>query len=307
MRAVAVVVNWNGGEDNLLCLRSLLDQGLREEDVVFVDNGSSDGSPDRVAQLHPGVTVLCNETNQGFARGSNQGMERALATGAELLFLVNNDVELPPRTLDTLVAALEAEPRLGIVGPRIVYRSDPRRIWSAGCSVEYRQNLTTLRGHGALDGPEWQDTREVDFVAGCAMLVRREVVERVGMFDEALFAYHEDADLGLRARAAGFGVACVGAVAARHDPHSSTGGGYNARRKYMLGVNSIWFLRKHGTPRSWLRFVVFDVLTLPLLLFDALFMDRVKPVLAKGLGILDGLRGRRVTADTVREGRHRLW
>jgi len=302
MRVVAVVVNWNGGEENLACLHSLLAQGLSQGDIVFVDNGSGRGTFPQVRATFPGLTYVLNAGNEGYARGCNQGIEIALGRGAEHVFLMNNDVELPAGVLDALCALLEREPGVGIVGPLVLYTFDKGRVWSAGGRVDYRQNLTTLLGHGRPDGDRWRTTREVDFVPGCAMLLRCDMLRRTGAFDEGFFAYHEDADLCVRARTAGFSVVCLGSEIAFHDPHSTTGGGYNGARKYMMGVNSIWFLRKYGTLGRWSRFVVFDVLSLPVLLLASPFRSRAGrtgAVLAKARGILDGLRGRRVTASVV--------
>ena len=124
-------------------------------------------------------------------------------------------------------------------------------------------------------------------------------MKRLKGFDPAYFAYMEDVDLCLRAKDAGWAVALVGEASALHRSSSSTGGGYNPRRKYMMGVNSIWFLRQHGGWAAWLRGVLFDVLTLPLLFLVGIFNGRALAVLAKARGIVDGLRGKRVTAAAV--------
>ncbi|MBK7644347.1 MAG: glycosyltransferase family 2 protein [Planctomycetes bacterium] len=303
----AVVANWNGGEENLECLRSLVAQELPEERIVFVDNGSSDGSLALVRARHPRLRVIENASNLGFGEAANQGARLALELGARAVFFVNNDVVAPPGTLAQLAAALEARPTAGIVGPRVLYKSDPSRVWCAGGELTWRENLSTLRGHLEPDGPTWRESRAVDYVPGCALLARRALLERIGMFDAEYFAYMEDVDLCLRARRAGFEVWLVGDAAVEHATSAATGGGYNPRRKYMMGVNSIWFLRRHARAGEWLRFFVFDVLSLPLLWIAGLFRGRGKAVLAKGLGILDGLRGKRVTAEAIRAGAGWLW
>lgn len=307
MRVFAVVVNWNGGEENLHCLRSLVAAGLPPERVAFVDNASEDGSPEAVAVAFPGLVMLQNQRNEGYGHGSNRGIRHALQAGAEAVFLVNNDVELPPDCLDALVARLAADPALGIVGPRVLYRDRPDTVWAAGGRLTFRQNLTTLLGHRRPDGERWRRELRVDYVPGCAMLVRRAVFERVGLLDGDYFAYHEDVDFCLQAAAAGFGILCAGGAAALHAAHASTGGGYNPRRKYMMGVNTIWFLRRHGTPRRWLRFFVYDVLSLPFLWLLEAPRGRGRAVLAKALGTFHGWRGRRVTAEAIRPGASRLW
>jgi GT2 family glycosyltransferase len=306
-RVAAIVVNWNGGAANLDCLRSLLAQGLAESDIVFVDNGSRDGSRELVAHAHPALVRIDNAHNLGYGAGVNQGLARVLERGAAAVFLVNNDLELPVGTLQLLLAEFERAPAVGIVGPRVLYRHDPSRVWAAGGRLTWRQNLSTLLGHGAPDGPEYRDTREVDYVPGCALLARREVFERVGLLRAEYFAYHEDLEFCVDARAHGFGVRVVGAASALHDAGAATGGGYNPRRKYMMGVNTVWFLRRHGTPLRWLSFALFDVLSLLPLWIAGLFNGRSRAVLAKAIGTWHGLQGRKVDPGVLEPGAGPLW
>ena len=298
-RTWAVVVNWNGGERNLDCLRSLASQGLAPERIVFVDNASSDGSLERVRAAFPALTVLRNDTNLGYGHGTNRGIELALAYGAERVFLVNNDVTFPPGTLAGLERALAEG--AGIVGPRVLFERPPDRIWCAGGVLTFRTNLSTLLGHGEPDGPRFQVTREVDYVPGCAMLVVREVFERIGLLEGDYFAYHEDVEFCWKAKRAGFPVRVIGALAARHDAHASTGGGYNPLRKYMMAVNSVHFLRRHGTLGRWISFWVFEVASLPFVWLYRALRGEGGAVLAKARGTWDGLRGRAVTAERLRE------
>lgn len=306
MRIFAVVVNWNGGVENLRCLESLRAQGATLERVLFVDNASSDGSCEQVRRTFPDVEVIQSGANLGYGGGNNLGFERALAAGAEAVLVVNNDVTMDPGVLAALARGLE-EPGVGCVGPRVVFRDDPRRLWAAGGALTWRENLTTLRGFGSFDGPRWRVDVDVDYLPGCAMLVRREVLAATRGFDDRYFAYSEDVDFGLRALRAGFRSRCLGSVRAFHAPSSSTGGGYNPRRKYMMAVNSIWFLREHGGAREWCKFFLYDVLTLPVAWVDGWFRGTERAVLAKALGLWHGWRGKRVTAECVRPGGTFLW
>ena len=306
-RIAAVVVNWNGGEDNLRCLESLAVQVPAIEWTLFVDNASDDGSPELVDARFPDVELIRSRHNEGYGGGNNRGIARALELGCELCLIVNNDVVLPAGTVAGLLEELRLHPEVGIVGPRVLLASDPSRIWAAGGLITWRQNLTTLRGHLSPDDNRWRRTAPVDYVTGCCMLVRRSVFEAVGSFDAAYFAYTEDVDFAIRARKAGFFSRCVGSVAALHAPSSATGGGYNPRRKYMMGVNSVWFMRRYARWQDWCKFVVFDVLSLPFAWLAGVFRGRGKAVLAKAWGIVDGLRGRRITAEVVRSGSGWLW
>ena len=296
----AVVVNWNGGERNLACLRSLFAQGLAAEHVVFVDNASSDGSFERVLAAFPGLSVLRQESNVGYGHANNCGLQRALAEGAQQLFLVNNDVTLPEGTLAGLMQALERGGP-GIVAPRVLFAHPPDRVWCAGGMITFRANLSTMLGHGKPDGPEYRVTRDVDYVPGCCLLASRAVLERVGLLEGAYFAYHEDVEFCWLAKQAGFPVRVIGAFAAHHDAHASTGGGYNPLRKYMMAVNTVHFLRRHGTLVRWLGFWVCDVLSLPLVWAYRVLRGEGRAVLAKARGTWDGLRGRQVTAERLNE------
>jgi GT2 family glycosyltransferase len=302
VHVVAVVLNWNGGELNLDCVQSILDQGMAPADVIFVDNASSDGSYELVASHFDGLTLLRNKVNLGFGDGVNVGISHALANTqppVDAVLLVNNDVVLPKGTLEHLKEVMSADAKVGITGPRVLYRDDPGTVWCAGGKLTNRQNLSELLGHGQADGPRWKGLQKVDYVAGCAMLIRREVFDVVGLFDGAYFAYHEDVDFCLSAHKAGFGVVLAGDASALHAPHHSTGGAYGPGRKYMMGVNTVWFLRRHGSVRGWAGFLIFDVATLLPLLVLGIFDGRLPGVVAKGRGTWDGLLGRRVTRERL--------
>jgi len=295
----AVVLNWNGGEQNLACVRSLLAQGLPPERIVFVDNASTDGSLERVRAAFPALVVLRNDTNEGYGHGTNRGIAHALAQGAERVLLVNNDVTFEAGTLAGLEAALP--PEGGIVAPRVLFKTPPDVIWCAGGVITFRTNLSTMLGHGEKDDARHRLTRDVDYVPGCALLATRSVFQKIGLLEGDYFAYHEDVEFCWKAKQAGFPVRVIGALAAHHDAHSSTGGGYNPLRKYMMAVNTVHFLRRHGTFGRWLSFWVFDVASLPFVWCYRALRGEGRAVLAKAHGTWDGLRGRAVTAERLRE------
>lgn len=309
-RIWAVVVNWNGGaDDNLRCLRSLVEQGIEPARIVFVDNASEDGSRDAVHAAVPGLERVDNHANLGFGEAANQGARRALERGADGVLFVNNDLWFPDDepSIERLARALAGDDRLGFVGPRVLFGDGTERVWCAGGRLDHRQNVSTLLGNGAPDAARWRTTFDVDYVAGCALLCRAEALREVGLFEASYFAYMEDVELGLRARRAGWAVRTVGEVRAYHAPSSATGGGYGARRKWMQGLNSVRFLRKHGGAREWARFALFDVATLPAVAAVRALRGEGRAALAKGVGIWDGLRGRRVTAERLRPGGSWLW
>ena len=302
-----VVVNWNGGiEPNERCVASITAEGVPPERIVFVDNASRDGSREATSAAFPGLVGVANARNEGFGAAANLGARLALEAGAEAVLFLNNDATLRAGCLRRLAAVLAANPRVGAVGPRVL-RAGSMQLWAAGGVFARGPNLSALRGHGRPDGAAWEETVAVDYVPGCALLARSTALEEVGLFDEGYFAYLEDVDLGARMGAAGWSQLCVGDVACEHAGSSATGGGYTPRRKYLNALGSWRFLRAHGTPARWLSFWLYDVLTLPLAFLVGLPRGRATGVLAKGLGLVHGARGRVATAETLEAGGTALW
>ena len=208
----AVVVNFNARPHLLDCVRSLRAEGV--DDVVVVDNDSSDGSTWALEASDPGVRIVATGANLGYGTAANRG---AAAAEGDLLLVCNSDVVLEPGAVKSLVAALEAEPLAGIVGPRIenldgtVYPS-PRTFPDLGVAVGHAflglvapANRFTRR-YRMLD---WDraTSAAVDWVSGACFLVRRDAWDQVGGFDESYFMYVEDVDLCWRVRRSGWVVA----------------------------------------------------------------------------------------------------
>jgi N-acetylglucosaminyl-diphospho-decaprenol L-rhamnosyltransferase len=209
-----VVVNHNAGPYLARCLESLRTAaGDIRTDVVIVDNHSSDGSVDRIAERHPEVRVISNPRNVGFARAANQGLD---ATDAPFVLLLNPDAELIGGTLGALVKVVRERPRAGAVG--VLVRNPDGTLQPSARRVP---PLGEALGHAFL-GPLWRDNpwtssytmadwdrsteREVEWVSGSAMVLRRSALDEVGFFDEGYFMYVEDVDLCTRLRRAGWQV-----------------------------------------------------------------------------------------------------
>ncbi|RLC85897.1 MAG: glycosyltransferase family 2 protein, partial [Chloroflexi bacterium] len=177
-----IILNWNGLADTLACLASLahLDNADACE-ILVVDNGSTDGSPPVIRERFPGVTLIETGENLGFTGGNNVGLRWALERGSDYALLLNNDTEVAPDFLCLLVEAVEADSRVGIAGPTIYYYEEPQTVWSAGGEIDWRRGATWMLGLNERDTGQFGDTpREMDFVTGCALLVKRDVLQRVG-------------------------------------------------------------------------------------------------------------------------------
>jgi GT2 family glycosyltransferase len=302
---LAVVLNFNGGEDVLACLDSLAAQTHETLDVLLIDNSSSDGSLAAARSRHAGIEVIANRENLGYCRANNQGLERARERGHAAALLLNCDVVLEPDCVERLAAVLRHDPSIGVVGPKVLF--DPERdfIWCAGGVVDHRQNLNRLRGHWR-PASEFTEPGSVDYVPGCALMVRREVLESVGGLEEDYFAYLEDVEYCHRVRTAGHGVRYEPAARVYHRVSRASGDRYSALRKYLNARNTVHFLRRHGTVRAWIGFWLFDVATLPAVWLGQALRGRGAAVRAKARGIWRGFQGETgrpamaaLTADAV--------
>ena len=228
MNLVAVVLNWNGGEDTLRALQS-----LTEIETICVDNGSTDGSAEAIAERFPGVELIRTGANLGFAGGNNVGIRRALARGADWVLLVNNDAAVEPGIAEALSAAAVARPDAGLLACKIL-SEDGATVQYAGASFNARLGYS---GRVATSGTD--ELRDVGRIDGAGAAVSREAVTRAGLLDESLFLYVEDVDWSLRIRAAGFAVVFVPAARVRHKGSAASGGGASTTNLYYDARNTI--------------------------------------------------------------------
>ena len=232
MKLVAVVLNWNGGEDTPRALASL--EGI---ETICVDNGSSDGSDAVVERDFPAVELIRTGANLGFAGGNNVGIRRALERGADWVLLLNNDAVAAPGLAAALELAAAARPDAGVLACKVMFESG-QTVMYAGATFRAGVGYSgRVRGHGGPDVYDaMQDTGRAD---GAAMAVSRAAIERVGLLDESLFLYVEDVDWSLRIRDAGFAVVFVPDAVAFHRGSASSGGSASTARLYYSARNTI--------------------------------------------------------------------
>ncbi|HVO76818.1 MAG TPA: glycosyltransferase family 2 protein [Candidatus Bathyarchaeia archaeon] len=220
-----IVLNWNGNRVIGPCLASLGKVADPPLEIIVVDNASSDGSVEIVRRVSPGAEIIVNERNLLFAEGNNVGLRRAVERGGTRFLLLNNDTEVDPAFAARMLAALEIDPKAGIVGPKIVYDEDPGRIWYGGGGF---YPLVWVPKHDSLrrlDGSFPERGGETHWVSGCAMLVKKEVIDAIGLLDPSYTIYCEDVDFCLRARRAGWKCIYEPSAYVRHKVSSSSGGG----------------------------------------------------------------------------------
>lgn len=239
-----VILNWNGRHLLPDCLAALDTQTFRDFEVIVVDNGSQDGSPEWLAAQYPAVRLLKNTTNLGFAAANNQGLR---ASQAPLILLLNNDAQPAPGCLQALVGAAAHHTWAAMFACKILQQAAPDRMDSAGIEVD-RAGVAWNCGWDEA-ATEHIQPLEVFGPSGAAAFYRRELLDQIGLLDDDFFAYYEDVDLAWRAQWAGYRCLYVPEATATHI-HSATAGRGSAFKVRLLGRNKWWAIAKNYPYRA---------------------------------------------------------
>ena len=242
MFARVVVVNWNGRQWLDTCLDALRRQDVPDCELVVVDNDSSDGSRDHVRRRHPDVQLVSLDRNRGFAGGNNAG-----AAGARTKYLVflNNDTRVGHGWLRALVDAAEADDSIGLITSRIVYLNAPDLLDSAGDGyLRAGGGFKHCHGWPVTSAP---GSREVFGVCGAAFLIRRELFDTLGGFDEDFFMVYEDVDLSYRARLLGARIVYIEDAVVEHAGSATVG--WTSHDAVFFGQRNLEWAWLKNTPR----------------------------------------------------------
>ncbi len=242
-----VIINWNQAKLTSECLVSLQRQDYPNFRVVIVDNGSSDDSIQALRKDFPWVSFIEAGENLGYSGGNNLGIEFALDQSADYIFLLNNDTEVDPRMLGKLVEVLGRNERTGMVGPTMYYAEPHDMIWGAVNRIDWRGARVIRKDMGKTiqrDKLDNAPTREVDYIDTCAILVKREVFESIGLMDSDYFINFDDLDMNVRARKSGFRIVYVPYAAMWHKVSAAMGIGSPSTTYYMTR-NELRFFWTH--------------------------------------------------------------
>ena len=200
-----VILNTNRRSDTLACLASLAEGTYRSDTTIVLDNHSSDGSVEAIRRSFPAVEIIELSENRGYAGNNNVGIRAALEHRADWILILNEDTILATDCLERLLHLGQSNPRVGIVGPMVYHYKEPHVIQSAGGRMNRFWEATHF-GQNEIDAGQFAEPRAVDWVTGCSILVRRELIEQVGMFDERMFIYWEETEWCVRAKRAGWSI-----------------------------------------------------------------------------------------------------
>jgi len=296
-RIAIVIVHYNTDEHTTECLRSLakVKIGEWEQQIYLIDNGSKEPYQLPKTGMPKNVEVLRSEANLGFTGGTNLGMQDALAfSQPDFLLLLNSDTLLEPHFLMTLHRAAKQNPQVGMINPLTYfakgyeyhqhnYDQDQlgKVIWYAGGSIDWEHLAAFHRGVDEVDRgqflKEHSSQQESQFATGCCVLIRRELVETIGLLDDSFFLYWEDVDYSLRALQAGFKIALEPTSVIWHKNAGSSDGAGSRLQQYYQTRNRFSIAFRYGTWRSklnalrlgWTLALESDVKAWAL--FDALF------------------------------------
>lgn len=240
-RATVVIPNWNGERFLRVCLPSLREQSFEDFETVVVDNGSTDASLDLISTNFPEVRTIRLPENRGFSAAVNAGIR---ASEAEFVALLNNDTEQDPGWLAALVRAAETHPEAGLFASKLLDYDDRGVLDGAGDALRL-SGLPYRLGHGERDRGQFDEPGYAFGACAAAALYRREMLDRVGLFDEDFVSYCEDGDLSFRAQLAGYRCRYVPGAIVYHMGSASSGGKRSALATRLGSRNSLSLLAKN--------------------------------------------------------------
>ena len=262
-----IILNWNGLKDTVECLESLKKVTYPKYEVIVVDNGSKGNDALVLQQKFSGhIHLIQNDKNYGYTGGNNIAMRYVVNHSApDYFLLLNNDTVVAPDFLAPMVKMAESDASIGIAGPKVYYYDFPNRIQSAGAKVNMRTGQSSLIGIKQIDTGQFDMQQEIDHVSGCCLLIKKELIQRVGLLDESYFCYWDETDYCFRAREAGYRVVYIPEAKIWHKTplklkmwdKTPMGGKASGLPYYYMARNNFKFMRKHATKGQYGSFLLY--------------------------------------------------
>lgn len=252
-----IVLNYKNVDDTEECIGSLKKIDYKNYFIVIVDNNSQDGSFEKLSKLYPELTVLEIGENRGYAAGNNFGIKQALQKGADYICILNNDVVVEPNFLGKLVSYMEQNPKVGITGANICEYYNKEVVQSTGFVINYH----TARTPGINKGKKQKNIINkaplpCDAVCGACMLIRKEVISKVGLIPEIYFLFYEETEWCVRTKKAGFEIVSIMDAIVYHKG-SATIKKTKGLSDYYMQRNSVLFERRNASILQNIIFFMF--------------------------------------------------
>ncbi len=327
-RVAIVILNWNGWKDTIECLESVFQINYPNFRVVLVDNHSTDDSIQKIVDYADGkvkvesnffeystqnkpldyqilkknenthinpdkkLTIIINDSNDGFAEGNNIGMRHALKDlESKYLLLLNNDTVVDKYFLDSMVDEGETNEKIGFLGPKIYYYDNPDVIWCVGGKIDWKIARGLHVGNQEHDHGQYQTKKHFDYISGASLLIKKDLLEDVGLLDKNYFLYFEETDLELRAALKGYVNRYVPESKIWHKVSRSGGGISKEVGLYYITRNRWIFMKKWANKNNYIFFVSYQLIgALIIPIFLSIFFRNRKLFLAYYCGLYEGIR-----------------
>jgi GT2 family glycosyltransferase len=294
-RVAIILLNWNSYEHTANCINSLSLCVSESFDIVVVDNGSQDGSLQKLQKQFPLVFFLPQDKNLGFAGGNNRGFEFVLTRSYEYVMMLNNDVFVEPEFLFHLVNFMDFHQEVAAVQPKIFFNRDRSIVWNGGSRYASFFGWTYSSNYMQKQGSVQKKIHEVDWITGCAMFMRTSVLKEVGFLNEDFFFFYEDVDLSFRMKEAGYKLIfhpdsiVYHIVGASHTAQTKGPEGYaNPVVHYMNIRNHFWLLRTWTKWYEWPTAIIVYLVYIISFMIYFIIRFRWKKLCAVCQGIYDG-------------------
>ena len=260
--SVAVIIlNWNGYNDTFECIKSLESLDYNNFHVFLVDNASTDDSYEKLMSdiesntFQVNITCIQSGANLGCAGGNNVAIKEAFEAGYDYYWMLNNDTIVDPKALSTLVEVIDGDPKIGIVGSK-VYFAGTNLLWYAGGDVNPYTGNSWQFGYCEEDKGQYDEIKEVNFIAGCSMLFRKKLIEENGLLEEDYFLMYEDTDWNVKAKKGGWKLVYTPHSIIHHKESSSTKAeDLSPYYSYYLIRNGYLMAKRINPKFKWLAFI----------------------------------------------------
>ena len=326
-----IILNWNGWLDTIECIESVFQIYYSNFKVIIVDNNSNDNSIQKIEHYTKGklkirsnffeynsynkpiktktytkeeseskkdltlsehLILIKNDINYGFAEGNNIGMRFALKNlNPDYILLLNNDTVVDKEFLKFLVIEGEKNEKTGLLGPKIYYYDNPNIIWCIGGKIDWKFARGLHIGNNIIDNGQYEELKNFDYISGSSILLKRKVIEDIGLLDKRFFLFFEETDLALRATAKGYVNLYVPNAKIWHKVSKSGGGMSKSIGLYYITRNRWLFMKKWAKKSDYLIFAIFQILAaiiLPIILW--IQYKNKKLFLAYYYGLKDGFK-----------------
>jgi len=284
-----IILNWNQKDITLKCLRSLTKVTYPNYEVILVDNGSKDGSLAAIKKEFPEIKVIKNKRNLGVAGGRNVGIRYAQKKKIDYILLLDNDIIVNKDFITEMVKVAEKDKNIGILTGKILFDSQPNRIWCAGGSLNLYRCQFKLIGYDEIDKGQYDRIKEVDHITGCCFMIKKRVVDDIGLLDQSFIQYFgEDTDWCLRAKKKGYKIVYVPNSKIWHHIIKKTS--ISDRYWYLKGRNLMLFMRKHAQLHHWIFFGFFFIIGSIKILYKETKAGNLKQLLKMTKGSLDAFK-----------------